>query len=171
MAVTTVESTQYAEVYSTNPPTLQRPADWGGVERVAYFSQTATGAGDTGSSIALVKLPPGKVRLLLPSSQIQSTMSGAVDIGWDAYTNVDGTAVAADADGLIDGQSLETGVLAPMGTNMLNADAQAFGTGIVATGGTKLFDSKDGVTLRLTFQGAGVASSDVTSGYFTYIDV
>jgi len=161
MAVTTVESTQYAQVYSTNPPTLQRPGDWGGSLKVAYFSQTATGAGDTGSTITLAKIPPGKCRLLLQSSVIQSTMSGDVDLGWGAYTNVDGTAVDADADGLVDGQTLSTGTLA----NFTSVAA------LVATGGTKLFDSKEGVDIKLMFQGAGVASSDVTSGYLVYVQL
>src|SRR5688572_33378586 len=61
------------------------------------------GAGDANSTIALVKIPPGKYTLLGDLCRIRHSAFGSgrtMDVGWDAYTNEDGTPVAADEDGL-----------------------------------------------------------------------
>ena len=68
MAVTTQETTEYAAVYTTKPPALVHTATWHGRQRGAYFVHDQSGAGDSGSSVALIKLPPGTVRLILPLS-------------------------------------------------------------------------------------------------------
>jgi hypothetical protein len=72
----------------------------------AYFTHDQSAAGDATSSVAIVKLPAGRVRLLLGASMVYvnwTTASATIDIGWDAYTGFDGVAVVADPDGLVNG--------------------------------------------------------------------
>ena len=110
MAVTTQKSTEYTN--ATANPVVQNPVhDYHGRVRIAYFTHDQDGAGDAGSSVALCSLPAGKVRVLLSSSNAYvnwTTSSATLDLGWDAYTNTDGNAVAADADGLVDGLDVNT---------------------------------------------------------------
>ena len=97
MAVTTQKSTEYTNATST--PVTQNPVhDYHGRVRIAYFTHDQDGAGDATSSVALCALPAGKVRVLLASSSAYvnwTTGSATLDLGWDAYTNTDGTAVSA----------------------------------------------------------------------------
>ena len=164
MAVTTQESAQYAAVYTTKPAALVATSTWGGRLRSAYVSHTQSGVGDAGSSVALWKVPPGTVRLILPMSYLYINWTGTsavLDLGWDAYTDLAGAAVAADPDGLIDGLDVDT------------ADVQGFEelgalAGLAATGYTKLFESKDGVTIRATAPVA-LANADSMVGVLTYV--
>lgn len=164
MAVTTQETTEYAAVYTTKPPALVHTATWHGRVRGAYFVHDQNGAGDAGSSVALIKLPPGTVRLILPLSYMYvnwTTASATLDLGWDAYTALDGSAVVADPDGLLDGLDVET-------ADVYGAEELTTLAGLAATGWTKLFQSKDGVTIRATSPGA-IANGDDISGFFAYM--
>ena len=158
MAVTTQKSTEYTNATST--PVVQNAVhDYHGRVRIAFFTHDQDGAGDAGSSVALCSLPAGKVRVLLSSSNAYvnwTTGSATLDLGWDAYTNTDGDAVAADADGLVDGLDVET------------AGYQNFCAGTTATGGTYLFESQGGVIIRATSPGA-IASGDDLVGYMMYV--
>ena len=158
MAVTTQKSTEYTN--ATSSPVVQNAVhDYHGRVRIAYFTHDQDGAGDAGSSVALCSLPAGKVRVLLSSSNAYCnwTTSGAtLDLGWDAYTNTDGNAVAADIDGLVDGLDVDT------------AGYQNFGAGTTATGGTYLFESQGGVIIRATSPGAIVSGDDLV-GYIMYV--
>lgn len=165
MAVTTQESTEYASVYTTKPPALLHTASWHGRQRGAYFAHTQSGAGDSSSSVALVRLPPGTVRLLLPASWFYcnwTTASATLDLGWDAYTDLDGAAVAADADGLLDGLDVDT-------ADVYGAEELTTLAGLAATGYTKLFQSKDGVVIRATSASTAIANGDTIIGVFTYM--
>ena len=159
MAVTTQKSTEYTNATST--PVVQNAVhDYHGRVRIAYFTHDQDGAGDAGSSVALCSLPAGKVRVLLASSSAYcnwTTGSATLDLGWDAYTNTDGNAVAADIDGLVDGLDVDT------------AGYQPFGAGTTATGGTYLFESQGGVVLRATSQDQALASGDDLVGYIMYV--
>ena len=165
MAVTTQEGTEYTAVFTTKPAALVGTHTWHGRIRGAYFKHTQDGAGDATSSAALVKLPPGTVRLILPMSFMYvnwTTASATLDLGWDAYTDLSGTAVAADPNGLLDGLDVDT------------ADVQAFEeltalAGLAATGYTKVFESKDGVVIRATSQDTAIADTDVIVGMFCYM--
>jgi hypothetical protein len=164
MAVTTQETTEYAGIYTTKPPVLVPTSSWHGRIRGAYFVHDQSGAGDAGSSVALVKLPPGSVRLLLPMSWMYvnwTTASATLDLGWDAYTDLDGAAVSADPDGLIDGIDVDAVGVRAFEELMTLA-------GLAATGYTKLFQSKEGVVIRATSPGA-IASGDDISGMFAYM--
>ena len=103
MAVTTQKSTEYTNA-TANPVVQNAVHDYHGRVRIAYFTCDQDGAGDATSSVALCALPAGKVRVLLASSSAYvnwTTGSATLDLGWDAYTNTDGTSVAADPDGLV----------------------------------------------------------------------
>jgi len=158
MAVTTQKSTEYTNA-TANPVVQNAVHDYHGRVRIAYFTHDQDGAGDAGSSVALCSLPAGKVRVLLASSSAYvnwTTGSATLDLGWDAYTNTDGNAVAADVDGLVDGLNVET------------AGYQTFGAGTTAAGGTHLFESQGGVIIRATSPGA-IAAGDDLVGYMMYV--
>jgi len=159
MAVTTQKSTEYTNA-TANPVVQNAVHDYHGRVRIAYFTCDQDGAGDATSSVALCSLPAGKVRVLLSSSNAYvnwTTGSATLDLGWDAYTNTDGTAVTADPDGLVNGLNVDT------------VGYQNFGAGTTATGGTHLFESQGGVVLRATSQDTAIASGDDLVGYMMYV--
>jgi hypothetical protein len=159
MAVTTQNSTQYGNMVAT-PPVKQDAHVMLGKVRIAYFEHTQSGAGEATSSAAIVKLPPGKVRVLGPDSHAYvnwTTASATLDLGWDAYTNINGVTVVADPNGLDDGIDVEL------------AGFQTFGSAVVASGGTKVFESQDGVVLRVTSQDVALASASTIAGYICYV--
>lgn len=164
MAVTTQESTEFENVYTDVPKNLNTTAEWHGRMRIAYFTHAQSGAGDATSSVALVKLPPGRVRLLLGQTFAYvnwTTMSATLDLGFDAYTDLSGSAVTADPNALVDGLDVDTAGLYS-GEEWVTALTQA-------AGGTYVFESKDGVTLRATSQDVGIADGDDLVGYFVYV--
>ena len=104
MAVTTEYSTQYTESYVTIPAKVPETHEWMGRFRIGFFTFVqGSSAGDAGSLAYLIKLPAGKVRLILPLSRVHSSALGSsrtMDLGWIAYTDDDGDAVAVDPNGL-----------------------------------------------------------------------
>ena len=159
MAVTTQKSTEYTN--ATSSPVVQNAVhDYHGRVRIAYFTHDQDGAGDATSSVALCSLPAGKVKVLLSSSNAYvnwTTGSATIDLGWDAYTDIDGSAVAADADGLLNGLSVET------------AGYQNFGADQTATGGAYTFETQGGVVIRATSQDTAIAAGDDLVGYILYV--
>ena len=159
MATTTQYSTEYDQAYVTASGNLQTN-EMAGRVRVAFFTAAQSGAGDAGSSVALVKLPAGKVRLLAAQSKAYvnwTTGSATLDLGWDAYTDIDGAAVAADANGIDDGVDVDT------------AGFQTFGSALTATGGTKVFESQSGVVIRATSADTAIADGDDLVGALLYV--
>ena len=159
MAVTTQKSTEYTNATAT-PPTFAQPTEAQGRVRVLFFTNDQDGAGDATSSVALGKIPGGRVRVLLSSSNAYvnwTTSSATLDLGWDAYTATDGTTTAADPNGLIDGLNVDT------------VGQFSLGSGVAATGGTYVFESRDGVVLRATSQDQALASGDDLVGYILYV--
>lgn len=159
MAVTTQYSAEYDKAYVSETDKL-RPNEANGRVKVAYFKHTQSGAGDATSSAALCKLPPGRVRLLGPASSAYvnwTTASATLDVGWDAYTDLAGDAVTADPNGIDDGIAVDT------------AGFQTFGSALTATGGSKVFESQDGVVIRATSQDTAIADGDVIAGYILYV--
>lgn len=167
MAVTTQYGTEYTSVFQTKPASLVGTHTWHGRLRSAYVSHVQSGAGDATSSVALCKLPPGSVRLILPMCYFYvnwTTASATLDLGWDAYTDLSGSAVTADADGLVNGISVDTADV--IGFEELTSSA---GTGAPATTGyTKVFQSKDGVVIRATSQDVAIADADALYGVIVY---
>ncbi len=164
MAVTTQKSTEYTNVTAT-PVVNNSTTEQHGRVRIAFFTHDQSGAGDATSSVTLCKLPAGRVRLLLGSSFIYAnwtTATADLDLGWDAYTGQDGVAVAADPNGLADVIDVEAaGTLDGITLTTLAA--------MKATGGTKVFESKDGVVLRATSTTTGIVDGDDLVGYFMYV--
>ncbi len=164
MAITTQESVEYAQVYTTVPASNLNTTEKHGRQRVAFFTHEQVGTGDTGSSVALAKLPPGRVRLLLSNSWAYvnwPTAAAKLDLGWDGYTDMAGAAVTADPDGMVDGMDVDT-----VGIRQFSTSTVA---GVIATGYTKLFESKDGVVIRATAQDNAQVTGDDLVGYLTYV--
>ena len=132
-----------------------------GKVRIARFDYTQAAEGAIGTVIELVKLPAGKVRILGKNSALYHTALGAgvtLDVGWDAYkSQSDGSAVAADPDGLDDGLDV-----AAAGTKEL-CSVQ------VTDGASKLIDSQDGVTITCTIGGAVIPAAGELNGYICYV--
>lgn len=161
--MTTQYSTQYTQLFVTVPATPLPSTDYHGVVRIAFFDHTQSGAGSAPSSAAIVKLPPGRVRLLLSMSKAWvdwTTASATLDLGWDAYTDLDGAAVAADPDGLVDGLNVDT-------AGYFTFEGAL--TAVRAKGGTWDFQSKGGVVIRATSQDVALAASSLISGYLAYV--
>jgi hypothetical protein len=159
MAVTTQYSSEYDAAYVSNTGNLETH-EMAGRVRCAYFTAAQSGAGDATSSVALVKLPAGKVRLLAAQSKAYvnwTTASATLDLGWDAYVDIDGAAVVADPNGIDDGVSVDT------------AGFQTFGSALTATGGTKVFESQGGVVIRATSQDTAIADGDDLVGCLLYV--
>jgi len=162
MAVTTQNSTEHTNATAT-PPTMAQPTEAAGRLRVMFFTHDQDGAGDATSSVALGRLPGGRVRILSSLSRAYvnwTTGSATLDLGWDAFTAIDGTTTAADPNGLIDGLNVDT-----VGYQTLEGAL----AGVKATGGTHVFESKDGVVIRATSQDTAIASGDDLVGYIVYV--
>lgn len=165
MGITTEYSTEYTQARVTVPATSLNTTEQHGRVRVAYFSHDQSAAGDATSSVALVKLPPGRVRLLLGASLMYvnwTTGSATMDLGWDAYTAMNGTTTTADPNGLMNALDVDT-------VGYRSGEALVALTAIKATAGTWVFESKDGVVIRATSPSVGIGSSDDLFGYFLYV--
>ena len=82
MALTVQKSNEYTNA-TANPVVHNNTTEEHGRVRIAFFTHLQDGTGDTGSSVALVKLPPGRVRLLGPMSSAYvnwTTSSATLDL-------------------------------------------------------------------------------------------
>ena len=160
MAVTTQESVEYANIFTTEPVVMTQPDQWLGRLRIATFVHDQVGAGDVLSTIALVKLPPGRVRLLGALSRAYinwTTAVATIDIGWDAYTGKDGVAVVADPDGLDNGLDVElAGAVGLCSVQAANANV-------------KVFESQTGVVIRAKSISTAIIAGDDIEGYLVFI--
>jgi len=161
MAVTTQKSTEYTNATAT-PVVKNSTTEEHGKLRTMFFTHDQSGAGDANSTVTIGKLPAGRVRVIGGLSRFYCnwvTGSQTMDIGWDAFTAQDGTTTAADADGLVDGLDVDTvGYFAV--ESALAAEK--------ATGGTHLFESRDGVVIVAKAIAALVDGDDLV-GYITYV--
>jgi hypothetical protein len=156
MAVTTENSTQI-DNESATPPVKNDSCDDRGRLRVKRFDFTqGAAAGDATSTQSLIKIPPGKVNVHLALSRIAFSAFGAsrvLDIGYTAYTNPDGTAVAADADGIANDIDVSSA-------------GNANPTGIVGGDEIIQFNSKEGVTIYATVAGGTIPAAATLDGCF-----
>ncbi|HCX20975.1 MAG TPA: hypothetical protein DHN29_03610 [Cytophagales bacterium] len=165
MAQTIQNGTQHANTVAV-PPTMNDPSDHHGRMRIMYFSHDQDGAGDATSYVRLGKLPAGKVRLFMGMSRAYvnwTTSSATIDIGWEAYQDLTGTTVAADADGLITGISVDT-----VGYFSLEGASGSTGAPLKATGGTKSFESNSGVIIIASTTDVAIVDGDDLAGYLVY---
>ena len=159
MAVTTEDSVEVARAEAT-PRKVNQTHKWHGRLRYAHFEFTqGAAAGDAGSIARLVKLPQGKVRVILPLSRVAFSAMGAartMDLGWEAYTDDDAAAVAADPNGLDDGVDVSgAGSVNPGGT--------------IGTHETKLFESHSEVVLTAQINDGTIPAAATIMGYFAYV--
>lgn len=162
MAVTSQKSVEYANATAT-PTVKNSTTEQHGVVRIAFFTHAQVGTGDTGSNIALCELPAGRIRLLGSLSRAYvnwTTSSATLDLGWDAYTELDGDAVAADPDGLVNGLAVDT-------VGFFTFEGAIAGT--LLTGGTHVFESKEGVVIRATATDNAQVAGDDLVGYLAYV--
>ncbi len=164
MAVTNENSTQYANAVA-DPKVQNETNDWHGRLRIARFSfkqgqfADPPAAGDAGSTARLVRLPPGRCRVLLGLSYLHASAFGAgrvLDIGWQAYNDLDGNAVAADPNGLAD--NIDVAAAEPKTV-----------TGTIGGDETKQFLSRDEVVIEATVAGGTIPVDATLSGYFVYV--
>lgn len=159
MAVTVEESVEIAAIENTIQ-TMLVPHQLDGRIRFAFFDFTqGAAAGDAGSSARLCKLPGGLVRIILPLSRIYYSAFGAsrvLDLGWESYTESDGTVIVADPNGLDDNIDVSSaGAATPAGT--------------LGTHETKVFDSNDGVVLDALVAGGTIPVGALLSGHYAYV--
>lgn len=164
MAVTTEKSDQIDNMEAL-PPVRLNTNELGGRLRIARFSFTQGAAiGDANSTADLVKLPPGKtVTILKDLCRLNHSAMGAgrtLDIGYTAHTNLDGTAVSADVDALLDGADVENAGNIPMGT----------GTGAVGTDNTLTLNARAAVTIQAICLGDTLTVGETLNGYIVYVE-
>lgn len=104
MAVLALQTTEAASVDTSVGGRLYNTQKWGTL-RLLYFTLAAVAvAGDATSTVDLCKLPPGKLRILPKLSWLKSTAFGAgrtLSVGFAAYNDSAGAAVAADPTALL----------------------------------------------------------------------
>lgn len=159
MAITAEKSTQIANVEAV-PAVHMYPDDLHGKLKIVRFNFTqGAAAGDAGSTQQLVKLPPGRWRVMLAMSRVAHSAFGAartLDLGWQAYTGNDGVAVAADPNGLDDG-------------NDVSALGSFTPTGTVGGEETYLFDNKDDVTIEAQCNDGTIPIGATLDGYIVAV--
>ena len=161
MAVTTQKSTEYTNATAT-PIVKNSTTEEHGKLRTMFFTHDQDGAGDANSTVTLGKLPAGRVRVIGGLSRFYcnwTTSSQTMDIGWESFTAQDGTTTAADVDGLVDGLNVDT-----VGYFSIESALAAE----KATGGTHVFESRDGVVINALAISAMVDGDDLV-GYITYV--
>lgn len=155
MAVTAEKSDQITNI-EAKPVVFLKPDDWMGRLKIFRFNFTqGAAAGDAGSTAELVKLPPGRWRILLPLCRIAHSAFGAartLDLGWQAYTDNNGDAVAADPNGLDDG-------------NDVSAAGSFVPTGTVGGDETYLFENSDEVTIEAQCNDGTLPAGATLDGY------
>lgn len=161
MTVTAQQSTQTsnaaAGVYNS---TFLNPAENHAKVKIARFDFTQSGAGDIGSTIDLVKLPPGKVRLLGDLSMIAFSALGTgrtLNIGWTAYTGSDASAQSGNAAGLNSALDVSAAGKSQVGS-----------AGVLGNHQTILFDSQSGVLIQAVVGGNTIPDQATLTGYVAY---
>ena len=161
MAVTTQLSAEYT-IQTTTPIVNSNTVDKHGKLRTLFFSHDQDGAGDANSTVTLGKLPAGKVKIIGGLSRFYCnwvTSSQTMDIGWKAYTDLNGDAVALDVDGMVDNLDVNTVGYFDMESNTAAGKLK---------GGNYTFESRDGVIIKALAIAALVDGDDLC-GYITYV--
>lgn len=159
MAVTTEYSTEYTNGEITKPVVANHTTEQHGRVRFARatFVQGAA-AGDIGSVQVLLKLPSGRVRVLGHLSRLVTSAFGAsrtLSVGYSAYTDVDGAAVAASSAAF---------------ASALDVSAAAANTFAAATAaGDSLFLSQAGVTIAAVVAGGTIPAAATINLLLAYV--
>lgn len=158
--MTTFYSTEMTKILATPMVHLDTLQHHGRI-RIAAVNYDQVAQGSAGDLLQMAKLPAGRVKLLGPMCNLYVNLavgSAKLDMGWAAYTDLDGDAVTADPNGL-DNQ-----------VNVESAGAFAVGTvsAVAIVGGVKTFESQEGVIITGTMSGVPAAGDDI-KGYLAYV--
>ena len=110
------KSAQYTN-YTASPQTFVPSSDWGSKLRASFCKLTFTAAGFTTAAlgdIALIRMPPGVVRILPDLCRLVcpvGTATSDLDIGISAYKGIDGVTVALAGIALADSLDVGGGAL------------------------------------------------------------
>lgn len=164
MAVTTENSDQINNMEAL-PQVKLNSNELGGRLRIAYFDSTqGAAAGDANSLVNLVKIQPGKsVRILKNLSRIACSAFGAsrlLDIGHTAYTNLDGSAVSAAIDVLLDGADVSA----------IAEHAMGVGTNALTVANTFVINAKEAVTIQAKVLADTIPAGATLAGYIVYVE-
>jgi hypothetical protein len=118
------KSAQYANITST-PPVLNAVYDSSPLMQ-KHAKLTFTSAGFTTAAagdLQLIRMPAGKIRIYSDLSRVVcpvGTATSDLDIGYGAYTGIDGVAVVADGDALaasldVGGGAIDAALALPAG--------------------------------------------------------
>lgn len=156
MAVTIQKSTEYTMQEGKLSENRQYWPAEGGKLRVAHFTLPATTVvGDDGSSVNLVRIPMGKIRILPGLSRIDVSALGSsrvMDLGVRAYTASDGkTAVAAILNDFVNDRDVS------------GATSGTFGTAV-----KKDYFSSQGLTICALVAGGTIPIGATMEGYVVY---
>lgn len=156
MAITVQKSTEYTQQEGPLQDNRQYWPAEGGKLRVAHFTLPATTVtGDDGSSVELVRIPQGKVRILPNLGYIAVSALGAsrvMDLGVRAYVASDGiTAVAAILNDFVN-----------------DRDVSSATTGTFGTTTKKDYFSSGGLTICALVAGGTIPIGATMSGYVVY---
>lgn len=124
--------------------------------KVFTFTQGAA-AGDANSTVDLAQMQPGRVRIFTASSRVATSAFGAarvLNIGHTGYSDLNGTAVAADVDAFHSAADVSAvGAFAP-------TDEQA--TGMVE------IVSRTGFLIQAQVTGGTIPAGATINGWFDY---
>lgn len=157
MATTSQKATQLAN--ADLRPAVQNPVVDDAKVRFARFDFKQSGAGAAGSTADLVKFGAGRIRIIPVLSYIKNSALGTsvtADIGYLGYTGIDGTAVSASADTILDGGDLAAAGATYMGTGT-NAAPKADGI---------LIESADDVVIQLK---STLPDAATLTGWIAYV--
>lgn len=160
MAVTITKSTEVTNQEAT-PPVKAAPHSLGGKVRL-FMGKVVQGAaaGDANSTLEMVKIPPGKWRLVLAQSRMKISALGAARVlsaGFRAYTDEAGTAVAEN--------------LSAFKTALDVSAAVAFDlTGVTGADETYVISSQSGVTLVFQVTGGTIPAAATCDGYVMAVE-
>lgn len=153
MAITAVKSTQYANQVA-DPIVKTSPSDIGRMVSYAFEVAQGAAAGDDGSTVELIKLPAGRIKIM--GVQLRRTALGASRVakgGYMAYTKPDGTAVAADDDAII-----------TAGQDFSAAGSAYYQSLPLGKAGLDL-ETRDGVVLNATITGGTIPANATFEGW------
>ena len=157
MATTAQSSVQVSNADAV-PVVRNHAVDISGKLRVAYFNSVQSGAGDAGSTVELARLPKGRIRIFHDLSRIAFSAFGAsrtLNVGLEAYTDIAGDAVAADASALASAVDVSSA-----GTAKLSeADDIAQNTLVISQGG---------VSVNATVAGGTIPDAATLDGWIVY---
>jgi hypothetical protein len=161
----TTYTAEYNNAFVAVPPAHNYA--YGAAIRYFPFNQVRTASGTANDLVYVAKLPPQALLDMLLSwvSFKAATATETLDLGWDAYRDMDGTLQAASAGGLLSAILMTTdGVW--RGGALITGAAIAQSLPVVYT---KAFNNRDPVLIYATLKVANPGSDDELHGALAVI--